>query len=132
MSLLSEILDQRSGLRTSFGGEEKDRALGEILRVGTSAGGARAKALLAFDPETLEVRSGQLDVPPGFQHWILKFDGVEDRSREIGEPKGYGVIEWVYAEMARRAGIEPSVRRDTAVVSPVSRSWTKMSSNGVS
>lgn len=104
--LAAEVLARRSDLQASFLGEEREMALGEILRVGTSAGGARAKALLAFNPETLEVRSGQLDVPEGFEHWILKFDGVEDRSREIGEPRGYGVIEFVYSQMAVRAGIE--------------------------
>lgn len=104
--LAAEVLSRRVDLRTNLGEEGREQALGEILRVGTSAGGARAKALLAFNPETLEVRSGQLDVPSGFQHWILKFDGVADRSREIGEPRGYGVIEWLYSEMANRAGIE--------------------------
>lgn len=104
--LAAEILSERSGLHESLRGETRQAALGEILRVGTSAGGARAKAVLAFNPETLEVRSGQLDVPEGFQHWILKFDGVQDQSREIGEPKGYGVIEWVYSKMAAGAGIE--------------------------
>ena len=104
--LAAEILARRSDLEASLGKEDREQALGEILRVGTSAGGARAKALLAFDPATLEVRSGQLDLPPGFEHWILKFDGVSDRSREIGEPRGYGVIEWVYSQMATRAGIE--------------------------
>jgi serine/threonine-protein kinase HipA len=104
--LATEILSRRSDLRASFGRKDREQALGEILRVGTSAGGARAKALLAFDPETLEVRSGQLDVPEGFEHWILKFDGVEDQSREIGEPRGYGVIEWVYWKLATAAGIE--------------------------
>lgn len=104
--LAAEILGRRGDLRASLGGEDAEQGLAEILRVGTSAGGARAKALLAFDPRTKEVRSGQLDIPPGFEHWILKFDGVADRSREIGEPRGYGVIEWVYSEMARRAGIE--------------------------
>ena len=103
--LAAEILEQRSDLEASLGRNDREQAMGEILRVGTSAGGARAKALLAFDPVTLEVRSGQLDVPPGFEHWILKFDGVRDNSREIGEPRGYGVIEWVYSQMAERAGI---------------------------
>ena len=103
--LAAEILEQRSDLEASLGRNDREQAMGEILRVGTSAGGARAKALLAFDPVTLEVRSGQLDVPPGFEHWILKFDGVRDNSREIGEPRGYGVIEWVYSQMAARAGI---------------------------
>ena len=104
--LAAEILARRTDLKTSLGEGGRDQALGEILRVGTSAGGARAKALLAFNPGTDEVRSGQLDVPEGFQHWILKFDGVEDRSREIGEPRGYGVIEWVYSRLAEAAGIE--------------------------
>ncbi|HMU27360.1 MAG TPA: type II toxin-antitoxin system HipA family toxin [Solirubrobacterales bacterium] len=104
--LAAEILAERSGIRESFASEDRERALGEILRVGTSAGGARAKALLAFNPETMEVRSGQLEVPAGFEHWILKFDGVQDQSREIGEPRGYGVIEFAYAQMARAAGIE--------------------------
>ncbi|HNG56191.1 MAG TPA: HipA N-terminal domain-containing protein, partial [Solirubrobacterales bacterium] len=101
--LAAEILAERSGIRESFASEDRERALGEILRVGTSAGGARAKALLAFNPETMEVRSGQLEVPAGFEHWILKFDGVQDQSREIGEPRGYGVIEFAYAQMARAA-----------------------------
>lgn len=103
--LAAEVLSERSGLRESLAGRDRGEALGEILRVGTSAGGARAKALLAFDPRTLEVRSGQLDVPEGFEHWILKFDGVQDKSREIGEPLGYGAIEWVYSQMAASAGI---------------------------
>ena len=55
---------------------------------------------------TDEVRSGQLDVDPGFEHWILKFDGIGDSSRDIGEPDGYGAIEWAYSLMAKRAGIE--------------------------
>ena len=104
--LAAAVLARRGDLKASLGAGDRERALGEILRVGTSAGGARAKALLAFNPETLEVRSGQLDVPAGFEHWILKFDGVEDESREIGEPRGYGVVEQVYSQMAERAGIE--------------------------
>ena len=78
----------------------------EILRVGTSAGGARPKALIAWNPETEEVRSGQIEVPPGFEYWILKFDGVDDTSRDLGRSRGYGAIEWAYSEMARAAGIE--------------------------
>jgi serine/threonine-protein kinase HipA len=78
----------------------------EILRVGTSAGGARAKALIALDPQTEEVRSGQLPSDSGFQYWILKFDGVEDKTRDLGKSRGYGTVEFVYSQMARRAGIE--------------------------
>ena len=75
-----------------------------IIRIGTSAGGARAKALIAWNPETNEVRTGQVPPPPGFQPWILKFDGVRDQ--QMGEPEGYGCIEFAYHRMAVASGIE--------------------------
>jgi serine/threonine-protein kinase HipA len=103
--LAAEILSKRRSLKANLG---EDGALEEILRVGSSAGGARAKALIALHPETGEVRSGQLDVDPGFEHWLLKFDGVADSSRDIGAPDGYGAIELAYARMAVAAGIEMS------------------------
>jgi serine/threonine-protein kinase HipA len=106
VELAAEVLAEREDLAASLQHPEKQQALQEILRVGTSAGGARAKALIALDPETEEVRSGQLDAPPGFEHWILKFDGVEEDSRDLGTAKGYGVVEWVYSQMATAAGIE--------------------------
>jgi len=105
VELAAGVLSERRGLKTELGSEG---ALEEILRVGSSAGGARAKALIALQSQTGEVRSGQLDVDPGFEHWILKFDGVDDSSREIGEPNGYGTIEWAYSRMAGAAGIEMS------------------------
>jgi serine/threonine-protein kinase HipA len=81
----------------------------DILSVGTSAGGARAKAVIAFNPVTQVVRSGQVDAGPGFEHWLLKFDGVRgNRDKELEDPRGYGVIEFAYANMARAAGIEIS------------------------
>jgi serine/threonine-protein kinase HipA len=104
--LAALVIAHRDDLSVSLEEPERKAALGEILRVGSSAGGARAKALIAFDASTGEVRSGQLDADPGFEHWILKFDGVSDSSREIGEPDGYGSIEWAYSLMAQRAGIE--------------------------
>ncbi|MDQ3758813.1 MAG: type II toxin-antitoxin system HipA family toxin [Actinomycetota bacterium] len=104
--LAAEILARREALSETLATPRQEHALEQILRVGTSAGGARAKAVVALNPETEEVRSGQLDLGPGFEHWILKFDGVEDESRELGEGRGYGTIEWVYSELARRAGIE--------------------------
>jgi serine/threonine-protein kinase HipA len=104
--LAAEILAERSDLVASLRQPSKAGALKEILRVGTSAGGARAKALIALDPRSNEVRSGQLDVDPGFQHWILKFDGVEDDSRDLGRARGYGAVEWVYSQLATKAGIE--------------------------
>ncbi len=106
VELASEVMAQREDLAVSLQGPGKEQALKEILRVGTSAGGARAKALIALNPATNEVRSGQLDVDPGFEHWILKFDGVEDKSRDLGDTQGYGAIEWVYSQMAMRAGID--------------------------
>ncbi|MFQ5634789.1 MAG: type II toxin-antitoxin system HipA family toxin [Gammaproteobacteria bacterium] len=77
-------------------------ALLDILRVGTSAGGNRPKAVIAMS-EAGHVLSGQLDAPPGYDHWILKFDGVDDI--ELGSPRGYGRIEYAYYLMARSAGI---------------------------
>jgi serine/threonine-protein kinase HipA len=105
VELASEVLAARSNLAASLKGHRKQAVLREILRVGTSAGGARAKALIALNPETLEVRSGQVDAESGFEQWILKFDGIEDRTRDLGVSRGYGAIELVYAELARRAGI---------------------------
>jgi serine/threonine-protein kinase HipA len=104
--LAAEVMAKRSDLAASLARPEREGALKEILRVGTSAGGARPKALIALNPETDEVRSGQLDVDPGFEHWILKFDGIEDSTRDLGASRGYGAIEWAYAKMARLAGIE--------------------------
>lgn len=106
--LAAEVMAHRADLAVSLRRRSKRDALREILRVGTSAGGARPKALIALDPVSGEVRSGQLDVDPGFEHWILKFDGIDDDSRELGASRGYGAIELAYARMARQAGIEMS------------------------
>jgi serine/threonine-protein kinase HipA len=79
----------------------------DLISVGVSAGGARAKALVGFDPERRELRSGQIDLPEGFSHWLLKLDGVQ-RSGDHGvpDPQGYGRIEYAYSRMARAAGID--------------------------
>jgi serine/threonine-protein kinase HipA len=106
VELAGEVLARRADPSESLAAPAKHRALQEILRVGTSAGGARPKALIAWNPETDEVRSGQIDAPAGFEYWILKFDGVGDASRDLGHSLGYGAIEWAYSEMARAAGIE--------------------------
>ena len=80
-----------------------------LLSVGTSAGGARAKAVLAWNPKTGEFRSGQLDAEAGFEHWLLKFDGVSNNmDKEPADPQGYGRIEYAYALMAHTAGITMS------------------------
>jgi serine/threonine-protein kinase HipA len=81
-------------------------ALATIMRVGTSAGGARAKAVISWNPATGEIRSGQLPPDPGFEPWLLKFDGVSaNRDKELNDPLGYGRIEYAYHLMARAAGI---------------------------
>lgn len=79
-------------------------ALANIIRVGTSAGGARAKAVVAWNPDTGELRSGQFDAAPGFEHWLLKFDGV-GKDMELGTGADYSRIEYAYHLMARAAGI---------------------------
>ncbi len=106
VDLASEILSHRSELSVSFAEESKGQALGDILRVGTSAGGARAKAVIAWNPRTNEVRSGQVPAEDEFEYWILKFDGVMgNKDRELEDPQGYGAIEYAYSQMARDCGI---------------------------
>lgn len=95
------VVAQRGNLSTAL----DDEGVAELLRVGTSAGGARAKALIAWNEETNEVRSGQLDAPEGFEHWILKFDGAAANDPELGDPRGFGRVEFAYSAMARAAGI---------------------------
>jgi serine/threonine-protein kinase HipA len=87
-----------------------EAAIAQIIRVGTSAGGARAKAVIAWNPKTEEIRSGQFDVPPGFDHWLLKFDGM-GLDRELGIGSDYGRIEYAYYLMAQAAGIQMSPSR---------------------
>lgn len=110
IELASEVLTHRNNLQASFGDDKgKENALRDILRVGTSAGGARAKAVIAWNPTTNEVRSGQLRADPGFEHWLIKFDGVSgNKDKELEDPKGYGAIEYAYYNMATDAGIDMS------------------------
>ncbi len=110
VELASEILTARKHFHAGLGhdGDARREAMKDILQVGVSAGGARAKAIIAFNPETNEVRSGQVPAPEGFGYWLIKFDGVtNNRDREpLADPKGYGLIEYAYYLMARAAGIE--------------------------
>lgn len=106
VALASDVLRRREGLQASFADPDRERALREILRVGSSAGGARAKAVIAWNPSTHEVRSGQVDAPPGFEHWLIKFDGVSGNTdRDLADPMGFGAIEFAYSLMAKAAGI---------------------------
>lgn len=109
VSLASEVLANRNDLSASFAGAYKAAALKDILRVGTSAGGARAKAVIAWNPNSNEVRSGQVAAGEGFAYWLLKFDGVTgNRDRELDDPQGYCAIEYAYYLMAVAAGIDMS------------------------
>lgn len=103
--LVSEILSHRTKWVVNLKGS-KAEALNTIIRIGTSAGGNRAKAVVAWNPKTHEVRSGQVAAPPGFEPWILKFDGVADT--ELGNPKGFGRVEYAYHKMAVAAGLRMS------------------------
>lgn len=107
VALASEVLTQRAALQGSFFLDERHETVEDIFRVGTSAGGARAKAIVAWNPRTNEVRSGQVKTSEGFGYWLLKFDGVSgNRDKELEDPQGYTVIEYAYSAMAKDAGIE--------------------------
>ncbi len=107
VELASEILSKRNQLQGSFTPPDRESSLNEILLVGTSAGGARAKAIIAWNRETNEVRSGQLKAGKGFTYWLLKFDGVSgNKDKELEDPEGYGLIEYAYYLMAEAAVIE--------------------------
>jgi serine/threonine-protein kinase HipA len=107
VELASQALTNRAALAASFARARASAGVEEILRVGTSAGGARAKAIIAWNPATNEVRSGQAKAPDGFEYWLLKFDGVRgNQDRELDDPQGYTVVEYAYAAMAKAAGLE--------------------------
>jgi serine/threonine-protein kinase HipA len=101
--LARTMLANRASLHANLDQDASD-ALLDIIRVGTSAGGGRPKAVIAVNDTTQEVRSGQVEAPEGFDQWILKFDGVRDD--QLGEPAGYGRIEFAYSKMATACGIE--------------------------
>lgn len=107
VSLANRVLDDRVALKGKFVGDNDQRVIEDILRVGTSAGGARAKAVLAWNEGTQEFRSGQLPATKGFAQWLIKFDGVSgNKDKEIADPQGFGRIEYAYYLMAIDAGIE--------------------------
>jgi serine/threonine-protein kinase HipA len=103
VEIAEKILSGRKNFSASIkANEEKD--LLDILKIGTSAGGARAKAVIAYNPKTNEVKSGQADAPKGFTHWLIKFDGVTDK--QFGASSGYGRVEMAYYLMAKDVGID--------------------------
>jgi serine/threonine-protein kinase HipA len=98
-----QLLAKKSELDTNLNEDER-KALTDVLKVGTSAGGARPKAVIAYNEKTGEVRSGQTNVPKGFEHWLLKLDGVSDA--QFGETHGWGRVEYAYYLMARDCDID--------------------------
>lgn len=100
VDLAGRVLDTRSQLSLSL---DETEGLNELIKVGTSAGGQRAKAVIAYNQKTGEIRSGQAHVPEGFEHYLIKFDGVTNES--LGDPLGYGRIEYAYSLMAKDCGI---------------------------
>jgi len=105
IELAKLIESARSAVRGEVGADHLAKAaLSQIIQVGTSAGGARAKAVIAWNPTTNEIRAGQFEVADGFEHWLLKFDGMGS-DRELGGSQDYGRIEYAYSLMARAAGI---------------------------
>ena len=105
VSLAAEILAEREAVNANL----KDTDVEDIIRVSSSAGGARAKALIAWNPETNAIRSGQIDAGSGFEYWLLKFDGVDGNGdKEGADGPQYTNIEYAYYLMARDAGIDMS------------------------
>jgi serine/threonine-protein kinase HipA len=102
VDIAKNILSQKSSFKTTLK-KEDEQAMVEILKIGTSAGGARPKAVIAYNEKTGEVRSGQTNAPKGFEHWLVKLDGVSDV--QLGASTGYGRVEMAYYNMAVACGI---------------------------
>ncbi|ALM70454.1 type II toxin-antitoxin system HipA family toxin [Vibrio vulnificus] len=111
VSIAQEILDSRGNFEVELkqNGQDDREAMMSLLSVGMSAGGARPKAVLAFNEDFTQVRSGQTNVPSGFTHYLMKFDGVSEHNKNqetFGDPLGYGAMEFVYHLMANKCGID--------------------------
>ncbi len=105
--LASEVLAERAEFVAELSANPDEEAMKAILAVGSSAGGARPKAFIAYNDATGEVRSGQVQVGEGFRHWLLKFDGVARAGDHgLADPQGWGAVEYAYSKMARAAGID--------------------------
>ena len=105
VEVAQKMLNERETFLTQLN-KDDEKAMMDILKIGTSAGGARPKAVIAYNPKTKEVRSGQGNVPKGFEHWLLKLDGVS--GDQFGESSGWGRVEYAYYLMAQDCGIEMS------------------------
>ena len=85
--------------------DDKKQAIAEILRLGTSAGGQRAKAIIAYNKDTGEVRSGQIDAPAGFSYYLIKLDGVSAKAG-FKETENYGRLEYSFYKLVKACGID--------------------------
>lgn len=103
VQIAQEMLSERQDFDTNLK-EKSQEAMMDILKIGTSAGGARPKAIIAYNPKTGAVRSGQSSAPEGFEHWLIKLDGVSDA--QFGESSGWGRVEMAYYLMAKACGID--------------------------
>jgi serine/threonine-protein kinase HipA len=107
VELASLAFANKESLEARFADNDDGQTMLDILSIGTSAGGARAKAVIAFNPKTREVRSGQMGLFPGFEHWLIKFDGVEfNGDWGVADPAGYGLLEYSYHLMALKCDID--------------------------
>ena len=97
------MLSIREDFKTNLR-EDEHKAINDIIKIGTSAGGARAKAVIAYNIKTGEVKSGQAKAPKGFEHWLIKLDGVKDS--QLGDSHGFGRVEYTYHLMAKDCGID--------------------------
>ena len=105
IEVAKKILNEREAFLTNLN-KEDEKAMMDVLKIGTSAGGARPKAIIAYNAKTGEVKSGQGNVPKGFEHWLLKLDGVS--SEQFGESSGWGRVEYAYYLMAKDCNIQIS------------------------
>ena len=105
VALATQALADRETFVSELTNNPSGTARHDILLMGTSAGGSHPKAIIAYNPTTHEVRSGQINAGPGFSYWLLKFDGITS-NREFSDPRGYCAIEYAYSLMAKDAGID--------------------------
>lgn len=103
VAISQKMLYKREGFSANLNQNEQE-AMMDILKIGTSAGGARPKAIIAYNEKTGQVKSGQTNAPKGFEHWLIKLDTVSDV--QFGTSTGYGRIEMAYYLMAKAAGIK--------------------------
>ncbi len=108
---IAELASRVVASRSSLAAPLDAAGLEDLIRVGSSVGGQRAKALIAWNPETNEMRSGQVDAPEGYSQWILKFDGLVKDGSALGDPVGWGRVEFAYSKMADLCGVMMSAAR---------------------